>query len=125
MCGDSLQRQAELYSETQQPSKLQVVDNGSRGFRDVCNELTSEVLYGYHSEKCVWYRLGPREMKICIYTKTLTQRLDEGIVRMAHDMIHQLAKQREVQLLLENHRATLTSVINKGNDASHPGGGAG
>ena len=62
-------------------------------------------------------------MKICIYTKTLTQHLDEGIVKMAHEIIRQLAKQSEVQLPLENYRATLASVANKGNDISHPGGG--
>ena len=28
-------------------------------------------------------------MRICIYTKRLTQRLDEGIVKVAHEMIHQ------------------------------------
>jgi glycosyltransferase involved in cell wall biosynthesis len=38
-------------------------------------------------------------MRICIYTKTLTQRLDEGIVKVAHEMIHQLAKHSEVLTL--------------------------
>jgi hypothetical protein len=68
-------------------------------------------------------RFGPREMRICIYTKTLTQRLDEGIIKMAHEIILQLAKQSEALRLLKDHRATSTSVANKGNDVSHPGGG--
>jgi len=38
-------------------------------------------------------------MRICIYTKRLTQRLDEGIVRVAHDLAHQLAKNHEVLTL--------------------------
>jgi glycosyltransferase involved in cell wall biosynthesis len=38
-------------------------------------------------------------MRICIYTKTLTQRLDEGIVKVAHEMIHQLSKHSEVLAL--------------------------
>jgi hypothetical protein len=62
-------------------------------------------------------------MKICIYAKTLTQRLQEGIAKMAHELIHQLAKRSEVELPLENHRATSASVANRGNDISHPGVG--
>lgn len=44
-------------------------------------------------------RLGPAKMRICIYTKRLTQRLDEGIVRVAHEVAHQLAKNHEVLTL--------------------------
>jgi hypothetical protein len=62
-------------------------------------------------------------MDICVYTKTPTQRLDEGVVKMAHEIICQLAKQGEVLRLPDNHRATSTSVANKGIDVSHPGGG--
>ena len=44
-------------------------------------------------------RLGPAKMRICIYTKRLTQRLDEGIVRVAHEVVNQLAKNHEVLTL--------------------------
>lgn len=55
VCMEFLQRQTELYSQIQQPLKLKVVDNGSREFREVCNELTSQVLHEYYSGKCVWF----------------------------------------------------------------------
>jgi glycosyltransferase involved in cell wall biosynthesis len=38
-------------------------------------------------------------MRICIYTKRLTQRLDEGIARVAHEMVNRLAKHDEVLTL--------------------------
>jgi glycosyltransferase involved in cell wall biosynthesis len=38
-------------------------------------------------------------MRICIYTKRLTQRLDEGIVRVAHEIAHQLLRHHEVLTL--------------------------
>ncbi|MDM7999868.1 MAG: glycosyltransferase family 4 protein [Dehalococcoidia bacterium] len=38
-------------------------------------------------------------MRICIYTKRLTQRLDEGIARVAHELASGLAKHHEVLTL--------------------------
>jgi hypothetical protein len=55
--------------------------------------------------------------------KTLTGGLGEEIAKMADEIVHQVARQSEVLRLLKDHRATSTSVANKGNDVSHPGGG--
>jgi hypothetical protein len=52
---DFLRTQADLYLQVQQPLNLKVVDNGSREFLEVCNELTSQVLREYYSGKCVWF----------------------------------------------------------------------
>lgn len=52
---DFLRTQADLYLQVQQPLNLKVVDNGSREFPEVCNELTSQVLREYYSGKCVWF----------------------------------------------------------------------
>jgi glycosyltransferase involved in cell wall biosynthesis len=38
-------------------------------------------------------------MRICIYTKKLTQRLDEGIARVAHEMVNRLVEHDEVLVL--------------------------
>jgi glycosyltransferase involved in cell wall biosynthesis len=38
-------------------------------------------------------------MRICIYTKRLTQRLDEGIVRVAHEIVRGISKYHEVLTL--------------------------
>ena len=49
-------------------------------------------------------------MRICIYTKRLTQRLDEGIARVAHEMISGLARHDEVLTLF-----SLGDVVEKEN----------
>ena len=38
-------------------------------------------------------------MRVCIYTKMLTQRLDEGMVRVAYEIVRQLSKHHEVLTL--------------------------
>jgi len=50
-----IQRQVDLFDETQRILKMSVVDNGHREFRDVCNELTDLVLHKYYGRKCVWF----------------------------------------------------------------------
>jgi thymidylate kinase len=54
-CMDFIQRQAEVYAQTQELLQLTVVDNGHREFREVCNELTAKVLHQYYGKKCVWF----------------------------------------------------------------------
>ena len=49
-------------------------------------------------------------MRICIYTKRLTQRLDEGMARVAHEMISGLARHDEVLTLF-----SLGDVVEKEN----------
>jgi thymidylate kinase len=50
-----IQRQVDLFDETQRILKMSVVDNGHREFREVCNELTAKVLHQYYGKKCVWF----------------------------------------------------------------------
>ena len=48
------ERQSQLYLQAQEYLKPTVVDNGSRQFRDVCHDLTRNVVKRYYSTKCVW-----------------------------------------------------------------------
>jgi thymidylate kinase len=50
-----VQRQVDLFDEMQRLLKMSVVDNATREFRDVCNELTIQVLHKYYGKKCVWF----------------------------------------------------------------------
>jgi hypothetical protein len=50
-----IQRQVDLFDETQRLLKMTAVDNARREFRQVCNELTSQVLHKYYGKSCVWF----------------------------------------------------------------------
>src|SRR4030042_2350478 len=38
-------------------------------------------------------------MRVCIYTKRLAKQIDEGVMKVAHEVIHQSAKHHEVLAL--------------------------
>jgi len=47
-------RQSQLYLQAQEQLRSTVIDNGHREFRDVCHDLTDQVISRYYSKKCVW-----------------------------------------------------------------------
>ena len=49
-CIDYINRQAELYTQTQEIIHSTIADNGRREFRDVCNDLTYNTLLEYYTD---------------------------------------------------------------------------